>query len=209
MAAIATGQEPTPSSQRMITSLDLGGKKWAKLSQRGRAAMSSIANARSQLDFVGSGANWGALEGCSAVREQVEASLLSSRCTRSAELQVVLEELEAAVRAMRAAVDDHRGRVEKAAAARSDARRVDRSTAPLIARAYEAVATFERELLLRQDIAREIELPAERLCAALLGEKSQAYWRIESTRDGLPSPPTCLPRHTTRAAQDTRAGRGA
>ena len=59
----AAGAEPTPSSQRMQTSLDLGRKKWAKLSGRGRALLSALVNARSQLDFVGAGANWGALRG--------------------------------------------------------------------------------------------------------------------------------------------------
>lgn len=160
MMASAAGSEPTPSSQRMVTSLDLGRRKWAKLSQQGRALLSSIVNARSQLDYVGSSANWAGLSDCAAVRARVEASLLETRRDRSSELEVVLDELQAVVLAMRAAVDDHRARVDKEAA-----RRPDPSTAPLISHAEAAVGTFERELALRRELALEMTRPPARLCA--------------------------------------------
>jgi hypothetical protein len=156
----AAGIEPTPLTQRMVTSLDLGRKKWAKLSQQGRALLSSIVNARSQLDYVCSGANWAGLSHCAAVRTMVESSLLETRRDRSSELQTVLDDLQAVVRAMRAAVDEHRARVDRESLRRA----ADRSTAPLIARAEEAVGTFERELALRRELALELTLPAARLC---------------------------------------------
>jgi hypothetical protein len=158
--ASASGSEPTLSSQRMVTSLDLGRKKWAKLSQRGRALLSSIVNARSQLDYVGSSANWASFSDCAVIRERVEASLLQTRRDRSSELVAVLDGLQAVVRAMREAVDDHRARVSKEAA-----RRADPSTAPLIAHAEEAVKSFERELELRRELALELTSPPPRLCA--------------------------------------------
>lgn len=180
LMASAAGSEPTPSSQRMVTSLDLGRRKWAKLSQQGRALLSSIVNARSQLDYVGSSANWAGLSDCAAVRARVEASLLETRRDRSSELEVVLDELQAVVLAMRAAVDDHRARVGKEAA-----RRPDPSTAPLIAHAEAAVGTFERELALRRELALEMTRPPARLCAvpaSCCGRHHGNSWRASAPR---------------------------
>lgn len=161
--ASAGGREPTASSQRMATSLELGRKKWAKASQRGRTLLTSIINTRSQLDYVSQSSNWGMLSGFTELRDRVEVSLLSSRRAWAVEMEEVLDELSTIVLAMRAAVDDHSARVNKEAA-RTGGRPADSSTAPLIAHAYTAVGSFERELALRRDLAREIQQPAERLC---------------------------------------------
>jgi len=134
------GREPTPSSLRMLTSLELGRKRWVKFSQQGRAALSSHVNARSQLEYVRPAESWEGFAGVAgaagarAVRERTEARLIAQQRDRWGVLQSALDELSAVVSAMRVAVDEHSGRVGRAAA-QPKAAPADPSTAPLLAQA--------------------------------------------------------------------------
>lgn len=91
-------------TDRTFTSLELGRRKWDKLSERGKLALTNFVNSRAKLGYA-HGPHWGPLSRCTELRHCVAISALRERHEAESELQCVINELDAVVTDMRAAAE--------------------------------------------------------------------------------------------------------
>ena len=89
---------------RTFTSLELGRRKWDKLSEQGKLALQGLVNSRSKLGYA-HGPSWGALSGCVSLRRGVAISALTERDEAVVEIQRVAAALDAVVAEMQIGAD--------------------------------------------------------------------------------------------------------
>ena len=89
---------------RTFTSLELGRRKWDKLSEQGKLALQRLVNSRSKLGYA-HGPSWGALSGCVSLRRGVAISALTERDEAAVEIQRVAAALDAVVAEMQIGAD--------------------------------------------------------------------------------------------------------
>ena len=103
--------------EQACTSLDLSRRRWVKLSDSGKAALSGWANSMQRLAYAETDQPWGLLADCEGVLEGVGARAHTSLGTHRTQLEESMRGLEAAVDR------DARGSRHAAAARRRGGRR--------------------------------------------------------------------------------------
>ena len=136
--------------EQACTSLDLSRRRWVKLSDSGKAALSGWANSMQRLAYAETDQPWGLLNDCEGVLEGVGARAHTSLGTHRAQLEEAMRGLEAAVEAMRAAVDTLRQRVEAAAAGAAAGSVAVERASQVSGHAERIARTFEQEIALRR-----------------------------------------------------------
>lgn len=153
----------TRNFQLGFTSLDLSRRKWAALSAAGKAALSGVANAETQLDFA-TAPKAQLLPPCDCSRVRVGLARIATRkrAARRAELIPVFDGLEAVVADLGSNVTRMRERLAQAGeslgaerAARAPLMHGE-SAEQLLSHASAMLLAFERELELRKAVAVEI-----------------------------------------------------
>ena len=141
--------------EQACTSLDLSRRRWVKLSDSGKAALSGWANSMQRLAYAETDQPWGLLADCEGVLEGVGARARTSLGTHRTQLEEAMRGLEAAVGAMRAAVDTLRQRVDAAAAGAAAGSVAVERASQVSGHAERIARTFEQEIALRRAIAGE------------------------------------------------------
>ena len=145
-----------------FTSLELGRRTWARLSDDGKRALVSCTNSSLRLAYA-EGAHWGALGRCGEVRRGVALRALRQQQAAQTELQPVMAELEAIVAKMCETTRALGERLGKAAATLGDTRTREAplfdsglSAVELLTRLDSIASAYARELELRRALASEL-----------------------------------------------------
>ena len=178
-----------------FTSIELGRRTWAKLSDDGKRALVSCTNSSLRLAYA-EGAHWGTLGSSGEVRRGVALRALRQQQVSQAELRPVMAELEAVVAKMCETTRALGERMCKAAATLGDARTRDvplfeagLSATELLARLDSFASAYARELQLRRALASE--LASGHSGQDLAGWEGSARLSLSAWVLHVPAPPAC------------------